>query len=419
MRRSCGARMRVARIISIRSSSLVLAVTLIGCARSEPPAPVASREPVSVQMLRVVPDLKNQRFLTVLSFENSSDSVFVAPISPGPLRIDPSVVHTGAQSLRIDPSTGGVVVKLSSAVANGTLPGTWTMGGAYFLSREPGAEVAATVKAGEVVVSKNVVKLAPDEWNAVYADVWNLSEAAAGDVGAGKLPLTVQFELLSRAPVWLDDVLLVDNAQLVLKDDGSAQGGGWSITRRGLNYLGDLPGHFRFTLPTPEDSPDGWTVVEANSIRARFVSRGAVKNLSIYPDGRALWDGQYHPVGDARYRPALAEAHASPANIKISPEFGRVERNTPGDANNDGYNEVRGAYPLISAAGTRLEFTLEPRSKALSSPVLEIRGLVAGSVVVNVEGRLVERTVRLDDGTVLVEIPGPIDRATVVYLRVQ
>ena len=36
-----------------------------------------------------------------------------------------------------------------------------------------------------------------------------------------------------------------------------------------------------------------------------------------------------------------------------------------------------------------------------------------------IEGRLIERSVRLPDGTLLVELPGRIDRPTMVNLRIQ
>ena len=99
-------------------------------------------------------------------------------------------------------------------------------------------------------------------------------------------------------------------------------------------------------------------------------------------------------------------------------ELGRVSRQTEGDANNDGYNERRGAYQLI-ANESRLEVTFSPRSSALLRPVLEITGLPAGDVLVTVEGKLIEKTTRLSDGTLLVLVPTKIDRTTTISVRVQ
>ena len=106
------------------------------------------------------------------------------------------------------------------------------------------------------------------------------------------------------------------------------------------------------------------------------------------------------------------------AEVSVPEELGRLNRDTPGDANNDGYNEVRGAYQLI-ANGARLEMRITPHTRALLRPILEITGLSPGKVLVTTEGRLVETTVRLEDGTLLVEIPTVIDRPTTINIRIQ
>jgi hypothetical protein len=108
----------------------------------------------------------------------------------------------------------------------------------------------------------------------------------------------------------------------------------------------------------------------------------------------------------------------SPGRIEIAEEFGRVDRNTAGDRNNDGFNEARGAYQ-INATGARLELTLAPADAALVYPVLEVRGMPAGDAVVTVEGRIIDQVVRLDDGTVLIEIPARLDRPSGVGVKVQ
>jgi hypothetical protein len=375
-------------------------------------------------MLRVEPHLKSQRFLTILTFEASSDRIFISGVADegapqAAVRQDDAHAHTGSRSLRVDAPAGGLSVKLSSLLGTGTFPGEWKLAGAYFLSRDGVAEVAASCRIDQVVVARNVVKLTSATWCPVYIDLTDLPEAAAAAAASGTARATLEFQVIARGPVWMDDVTLVDNTQTVLDADPAAGAdGAWAIRRSGLRYIGDLPGHRRFTLPTDLESSDGWTVAEAYPIRARFTSGGSIKHLTIYPDGRALWDGQYRPLGEARSHQALADAHTSPAQIHVEPSQGRVDRTTAGDANNDGYNEMRGAYPLIASAG-RVEVTLVPRSAVLINPVLEISGLPPGALLVNVEGRLIERSVRLEDDTVLVEIPGKIQRPTVAYISVQ
>jgi hypothetical protein len=140
--------------------------------------------------------------------------------------------------------------------------------------------------------------------------------------------------------------------------------------------------------------------------------------LTLYADGRAYRDGEYKPVRSQSEDPMFAAQHQAPADIKLAAEFGRVDRRSAGDANNDGYNEAVGAYQLI-ASGPRLEFTLTPHTPALVQPVLEIANLPEGKVIATIEGQLVEKITRTKEGHVLVELPSRIERPAVVNVRVQ
>ena len=74
----------------------------------------------------------------------------------------------------------------------------------------------------------------------------------------------------------------------------------------------------------------------------------------------------------------------------------------------------------VRAASGRVELTITPRAgMSLSRPILEIAGLPAGAVRVTMDGRLVPGALRLSGGEVLVELPGVIDRATLVNVRVK
>jgi hypothetical protein len=150
----------------------------------------------------------------------------------------------------------------------------------------------------------------------------------------------------------------------------------------------------------------------------RFRSSGPQKSVTIYSDGRAFWDGEYRPVSASAADPIFVQQHVSPARVEVPEEFGRLDRDTPGDADNDGYNESRGAYS-IQAAGPRLELTLTPRTAALMRPVLEVHGLPPGKALVTVEGRLIESVLRLEDGTLLIGIPARINRTTRISVKVQ
>jgi hypothetical protein len=104
--------------------------------------------------------------------------------------------------------------------------------------------------------------------------------------------------------------------------------------------------------------------------------------------------------------------------VSIPEDQGRLLRQTRGDANNDGYNEVLGAYQ-IEAAGPRLDVTLSPRTRALVQPVLEIANLPPGKLIATLEGRLIESAERLDDGRVLLILPHKLQRPATLNIRVQ
>jgi hypothetical protein len=160
-----------------------------------------------------------------------------------------------------------------------------------------------------------------------------------------------------------------------------------------------------------------WTLDEANAMRVRFSGVGE-ESVTLYSDGRSYWAGDFRPVLAAASQAAYVHQHASPAEVSVPEAMGRLERRTPGDANNDGYNEQRGAYQ-IRASGARIDVKLAPQSVALVNPILEVSDLPPGEVLATLEGKLVEHVVRADDGRVLVMIPARIERPMTLNLRVK
>jgi hypothetical protein len=140
--------------------------------------------------------------------------------------------------------------------------------------------------------------------------------------------------------------------------------------------------------------------------------------MTVYADGRAFWDGQYKPMSVAARDPTLTAQHQSPAQIEVAEGMGRVDRNTPGDANDDGYNETTGSYRII-ASGPRIEMRFSPTKSPVLSPILEISGLPLGKPLVTLEGRLIEQSTRTSAGTLLVELPAKIDRPITVNVRIE
>lgn len=259
------------------------------------------------------------------------------------------------------------------------------------------------------MIAARKVAIPAGEWTAVMLDIAALPAAPTGEV---------TLELLVDQPagnVRVDDVLLIDNRETLI----DAAPDSWTIKRAGLRITCQRKLRFNFSVVTRDGSPAGWEPLEVNELRARFTSSGETKALTVHADGRSLWDGAYKPLSvEVRDDKTFAAAHQAPAEITLPEPMGRVNRNTPGDADNDGYNEQLGAYQ-IEASGGRLELTITPRSTVVPRPVLQIAGMPPGKALITIEGRLVEKSTRLDDGQLLVELPARITRATLVTVRIQ
>ena len=397
---------------------MVLVAALAGCtenaapsaATSPPPTPPPLLdEPISVQVRRAEPRLGGLPYRVLLDFEKGVDLAF---LDVSTLKTDSLKAHTGRLSLRLDPAARSFGVKLSSAVG-GAFPGSWTVAGAHFYCEEP-ATVAvsyAGTKDQPPEIPSRGVPLVPGKWTAVMVDLTRLTDESRS---AGVL----NFSIDGGGDVFCDDVILINNERSVKPKSSDAQDPGWTVRQRGFSITAARPGRFSLSLKTVEERPDGWAMHEANELRARFTS-GDGQEMTLYADGRQYTDGKLNLLGPRpRYAETLAQQQDAPAEVEIEDEFGRVDRDTAGDRNNDGYNELRGAYQL-AAKTSRLEVTLKPRGGALAVPVLEIAGLKAGKPLVTVEGQLVDRSTRLDDGRVLVELPLILRRAVTVNVSIK
>jgi hypothetical protein len=79
----------------------------------------------------------------------------------------------------------------------------------------------------------------------------------------------------------------------------------------------------------------------------------------------------------------------------------------------DGYDHTQGCYFLTARAG-RCRFTLDPRTPALVNPVFRVKGDWKGPVFVSSDGAAVRNVVRLEDGSILFQLPGRLERTTAV-----
>lgn len=393
---------------------------LAGCA--DPPLPASAQNsrtgdssspsrPIAIQLQHLDPELKNQPFSHLLSFEMPHEAVFVSANGLA-ASIDRDRAHSGRSSLLLKGTKGQLKIKLNSLVGGREFPGEWSLAAAYFYSDKPAKIAVALDKNGQSKI-QNTFNLSPGRWVKIGCEL--------DGSNTGPTWPAVVFDVESTGLLWCDDVLLVDDLQWLVGDQEALRAGQWTVRRRGLKFVCEVPGAFRLSVPVflSDCSADGWRVEEANMMRARFVCVRGGERLTVYSDGRSYWDGQYRPLsGRLQTEPLWAEQHLSPAQVEIPQTMGRVNRQSAGDADNDGYDESRGTYQIV-AFGPRLQVELIPRSVALLRPTLEIAGLPPGKALVTVEGALVENVLRLDDGTLLVEVPGRLERPVAVNVRVQ
>jgi hypothetical protein len=398
-------------------AAIGLALLLTGCADDAPLPPTT--EPLSLQLVHADPALADGRFRRLLDFELPSDLVFVRTEGKTP-QLSPQSPHSGAASLTIPSGCRSIAVNLASLLpANTPLSGKWALAGAY-LRCERDAQVTVEYTPGGIQQSQSVTltsrpfSLPAGQWTGVFVDL--TQQPAAAQRPPGTLRLVFSHPMPAR--LWCDDVMLVDNTRVLAGEDEPKSG--WSVVERGQAITISAASH-QLTFQTPALSPQGWLLREANDLRARLEqvdsSGAAIAFRTIYHDGRQYVDGDYEPLAGPP-QPAQAMQHDSPAEVVVPEGMGRLIRNSPGDANNDGYNERRGAYEIL-AKGPRIDVTLSPRTPRLLRPVLEIAGLPPGDLLVTMEGQLVEGAVRTDEGNVLVELPGRIERQTTVNVRVK
>jgi hypothetical protein len=402
----------VSSVLFVCASALALGAG--GCASDSSASGAAPTGPVPVPLSHVEPDLKDQRIDDLLDFESPNDQVFVTA-EGGLAWITTERAHSGVNSYELAPGATVLRVKLSSLMEGRAFPGDWTMIGAYFYSAHD-FTVSASCDAVEGIQSRKV-RVPGGQWTPVLLQLpEGVPQATTESSAAGSL--VFRFSNATGA-ILCDDVMLADNLRVYYQPpDTTTQpvGSHWTVERRGLQLEVTSPGYFGMLMPTLQAQPDGWSVIEAGALRARFESVGPTKQLTVYEDGRAYWDGEYRPVGAAKHDSTADLSHAQLATVSLPEEQGHVDKNSAGDTDNSGYNRVTGSYRIV-ATGSALEITIKPNGSAVQSPVLEISHYESPTALVTVAGKVISRVDRLSDGTVLIDLPLRIERPTVVEIR--
>jgi hypothetical protein len=397
-------RLNARRTLLCAASLLFLALT--SCTSTHPTS-LSSHSPQTL-----LADPARQPPVNLLSFESDTDLSFVTA-DPLPARLDRPAAHSGASSLLLPAGTREFRINLASLLRQRD-PKLWPSIGAHFYSQWAISITAQYLRDGKIF-SEQSTALSPGKWSLVSVDIPSPAQAAGSD--------TLAFTLKSPGHsdrVWCDDLVLADNTQILVPGKLTGRSGDhWTLRKRGSAFEAQHQGRFNFSLTSADVNPNGWSLEESNELRALFSSKGPTKFLAAYADGRSYWDGRYRPLGHASDADAVFDSqHRIPAILSVSKEEGRINRTTPGDANNDGYNELRGSYEL-AASGARLEITLTPRTAVVINPVLEIAGMPPGAPIVTIEGRLVDDVLRLPSGSILAIVPAEIERSTTISVRVQ
>lgn len=355
----------------MRRTLLILCLALTGCASV--PATPPDFVSLGAQLKKQDTELVGQQFRTILDFENTADAVFVRSASSSP-----AAGHTGSRSLRVSSTAS---VNISSLLFGATLPADWTLLGGYVRPFSSGVVNVSMVADGQTI-SRSSRPLIAGVW--AFAGIDLTDPAYAAPLAKAK---SIELVLSHPAGFDLDDVMLVNNRRRLVDWPGV-----WSIDRRGfelnVNVAGQSPR--RFILAAAD--AHGVEIEEINPLRVRLRDK-AGQLITLLPNGRTFNGAT--PLPDQ-------------GQIDIADTDGKLNRETPGDLNNDGFNEERGAYQ-ITAAAPRLTLRLSPARSAIEWPLLEVRGLPAESDTVTADGKLIEKTARLPDGTLLILLPMTVD----------
>jgi len=379
--------------LSILAFPLLVA---LACTPQRVPAPPATS--ISAQVLQ--DSSPRQRTSLLLDFESSRDLAFVDTI-PTKAQIDLKNARSGSASLLLA-GEGVATIKLSSLLRGRKFPGDWTL--LCVDVGYAGAEtIVVTLKSdGRTIAAETFHKgKNPGVWE---YDRVRLSLTRHPELLKGNLTLEIAG---GGGGFFVDRLALVDDTKTLVSVEGSD---GWTVTEAGRQIVLAAPNRFELKIA------DRWKVDEANKVRTALLGEDGI--WSMYADGRAYRQGRYEPILKLPdLHEALQAAHESPAEIEVSDDQGRVDRTTGGDVNNDGYNESLGAYQVrATAAAVAVKFI--PRAPVVM-PVLQISGLPDGEVLVTLEGRLLERVIRLKDGTLLIDLRVRFDRPVVVDVRVK
>jgi hypothetical protein len=380
-----------------RTVLLFLCLFAGGCSLlGEAPAP-PPRKPV-----RYVPPADEYVRSKLLDFDSPLDTSFI--ISNG-VKLVEDPQKPGNRVL----SAPGAKLKLGSLVRGRDFPGLWDLVGIR-IRADRAVGVRAEFQSSSGTVLQALEAATQPRWTMLWIDLRKLPTT----MPAGE-ELLLAIKPLDGKAILIDEVILAQSRLVAIRSNIPDSQRMWQVVREGVQWEVQMGEERVYALPAAPFVEGGYRLVESNPVRAVFSSPAGT--LSIDRHGRLIENGvAKFDARVARYAQAVAE-NASPATVEVD-EHGRVERNLPGDRDNDGYDEVRGCY-TVRASSSRLNVRLSPGVSSVRWPVLEVIGLPPGALSVWLEGQLVTHVTRLSDGRAVIELPIRLERAVEVQIRVR
>jgi hypothetical protein len=142
-----------------------------------------------------------------------------------------------------------------------------------------------------------------------------------------------------------------------------------------------------------------------------WAGTGAVGELAVrdFIGTVGRWD--YLTVVGQAAPETMRQSYLKPG--KLRKELAEEEAYAPGDAQKDGFDESQGCY-FLAARQNRCRFTLVPPEGGVVDPVFRVAGKFQAGASASSEGLAVRDVVSLEDGSVLLILPGRVVRTTTV-----
>lgn len=325
-------------------------------------------------------DLGGVPFTSVLDFEvPSSDRVYLK----GKVKFEKWASFTGKYGVSI-PAGQSVKLRLGAALVGREFPGRWKYLGFHTRSNGP---ARLRVRWREAGVSREALQVDIESITREWIELVQPAELE-------KLELELINESNQGTSIGIDDFILCDPELVVQKFQPDSiglerSGLGWYIqTSEGRTYAGRWDPMSSAVNPV-EWSPLRVVFTDARGRRFSFDSHGVRR-----PTGEAESLLEVQPLDDSA----------------------RIDRNSSGDSDQDGYNQTLGSYQVHALMPT-VVLRISPLDKPVEQAMLEIDSLPPGKIRVTMEGELVNRVHRLTDGHLLIELPITIDRAMEIEIR--